>query len=196
MKLIDSTRSADWPAHLEAYCAAGLDEYKSHLPYSLSQQMPRLSLFMAFLLFMSLTISSSESPAFSRLAIELDLITLITDIYPKDGEPKSPWLSNLLVRYILLVRVVLFVLLDKLDPEKDGASMTRLQQLLAINISLSDDQDPSSPFDLAYFSPATSKEHLLSSIRSNIAYSQSPANQIPYTQPGELGKVCLVHITH
>lgn len=145
---------------------------------------------MAFLLYMGLTISLSEGPGFSRLAIELDLITFITDIYPRLVESKSPRLKRLLP-----AQMVLSALLDKLDPENDAASITRLQKLLAISPQLSCERDSSSPSNQTIFSFTTSKGHLLSIIRSNIAYLQS---KIPHAQKrilllgcGDSGKVCL-----
>ncbi|KAE9391157.1 hypothetical protein BT96DRAFT_318160 [Gymnopus androsaceus JB14] len=153
-----SSASSTLPAR---YYAAGLDAYKTRLPYG-SGDSSKSGLCIAFLMFMGLAISLSRSPAFSRLvAIELDLVTFMIRIYPSFLKPKKPW-----SRELLRAELVLIALLNKLDPVNDYLPIARLNKVL----SLTKTKDVASPSSNGL--STTLGSDALASIRSSIAYLQ------------------------
>ncbi|KAE9391160.1 hypothetical protein BT96DRAFT_318270 [Gymnopus androsaceus JB14] len=157
-----SSTNSTFPAQ---YYAAGLDAYKTRLPYG-SEDLSKSDLCVAFLMFMGLVISSSRRPSFSKLvAVELDLVTFMAQIYPGLVEPKTP-----LSREPLRAKLVLRVLLKKLDPVNDYLPVTRLNKILSLTTT--DIASPSSN-ELS----TTSESDLLASIRLNIAYLQNAMAQ-------------------
>ncbi|KAE9391165.1 hypothetical protein BT96DRAFT_979948 [Gymnopus androsaceus JB14] len=160
-----SSANSTFPAQ---YYAAGLDAYKTRLPYGL-EDLSKSDLCVAFLMFMGLVISSSRGPAFSRLVVvELDLVTVMfmTQMYPGLLKPKMP--SS---RELLQSELVLSVLLKKLDPGNDYFPVTRLNKVLSLTTT-----NVASP--LSNELSTTSESDLLASIRSHIAYLQNANHRL------------------
>ena len=102
---------------VKAYLHVGLKAYMTALPYRphhTEDACYKPEICMAFLLFMSSTISLSRGPAFLRLMIGLDMLTFITKIYEPDKLEMCP------------VQLVLHALWKKLDPVDDALIMLRM----------------------------------------------------------------------
>ncbi|KAF5367665.1 hypothetical protein D9757_010994 [Collybiopsis confluens] len=151
-------------ARLMTFYVAGKEGYKSHLPYSSPDGMSRASFWIPFLSFIALASASNPDPAFSRFVMtELNMFSLVTEIYPGILEPRSR-LPDLL----LPARLFLRALLESLDSDTDSVQIDRLRGILTVSdISLNTvDSDRTL---------AQAKNHchaLLASIRSRISYSR------------------------
>ncbi|KAJ3993525.1 G-protein alpha subunit-domain-containing protein [Lentinula boryana] len=159
-------------ARLNAFFAAGHDAYTSRLPPGFFRNIPQSSFVIPFLLYIAFSVASSSTSSFSRLAIEVDLLSFITDLYPDI-------LSSTIDRrmYSFPAQLVLHALSEKLDPAVDSLSLARLHSIFDKRFHLSIDT--------------------LSSIRSTISRhnSQSMFYQKPnilLLGPGETGKTTLL----
>ncbi|KAE9404404.1 hypothetical protein BT96DRAFT_973225 [Gymnopus androsaceus JB14] len=138
---------------------AGLDAYKVRLPYA-SSELSSSGIFTAFLLYLSLTISLSQKPAFAKLVIGVNILTFITEYYPGIHELKSYW-----PRHLLPAQLVLRTLLEKLDPIEDVSAISQLLELLPVTTE-------DTPFG----------DQLPSSIHSNVLYFRNMRPSQPLIQ--------------
>ncbi|KAE9407838.1 hypothetical protein BT96DRAFT_1013757 [Gymnopus androsaceus JB14] len=106
--------------------AAGIDAYKTRLPYTSSSGSSHC---IAFLLFVALSVSLSQDSGFSRILMKLDMLQFITDIHPGILEPGFQWSNQLLP-----AQLVLRALLEKLDSDNDSLYVTKIQKLLSADL--------------------------------------------------------------
>ncbi|KAJ3840605.1 hypothetical protein EV361DRAFT_918938 [Lentinula raphanica] len=132
--LLDSTK----PPRLDIFLAAGNDAYRSRLPFAPSKIDPRKSLAIAFLMFIAFSVVSSSKPSFSRLVLEIDLLSFLTHFYPdiSISIPHQPVTAQLRgTRYLDRLKyfpahLTIHTLLEKLDSNQDALFVSQLQSIL------------------------------------------------------------------
>ncbi|KAF9065085.1 hypothetical protein BDP27DRAFT_1332472 [Rhodocollybia butyracea] len=162
---------------LETYYKAGLDAYKANLRYKTGPTFES-DLYIAFLLFLGLTISLSKGPAFSRSMTQLDIPFFLTETHTSSLEFNHPWSIHLLP-----ARLLRQALLEHLDPVDDAMAISQLRGLLS-------DLKPG-PTTAAWTS-RSSTHSKISQLRKHFSERnwQTPPNVL-LLGPGESGKVSL-----
>ncbi|KAJ3732836.1 G-protein alpha subunit-domain-containing protein [Lentinula guzmanii] len=118
---VNNAHKTERAARLNAFFAAGHDAYTSRLPPGFFSDIPQSSFVIAFLLYIAFSVASSSTSSFSRLVIEVDFLSFITDLYP--DIPSSTIDRRV---YSFPAQLVLHALSEKLDPAVDSLSVARL----------------------------------------------------------------------
>ncbi|KAJ3722517.1 hypothetical protein C8R42DRAFT_709597 [Lentinula raphanica] len=135
--MLESTR----PPRPDILLAAGNDAYRSRLPFAPSKSNPRRSFAIAFLMFIAFSVASSSKPSFSRLIIEVDLLSFLTHFYPdiSISTPRRPvaagssgrrYLDQPMHLKLFPAHLTMHALLEKLDSNQDALSVSQLQSIL------------------------------------------------------------------
>ncbi|KAJ3997715.1 G-protein alpha subunit-domain-containing protein [Lentinula boryana] len=168
---VNNARETDGAARLNAFFAAGHYAYTSRLPYSFFSNIPQSNFFIAFLSYIAFSIASSSTSSFSRLVIEVDLLSFITELYPD-------MLSSTIDRRMdsFPAQLVLHALSEKLDPAIDSLSVARLHSIFDERFHLS--------IDTLFSIRSTISRHKFQAM-----FHQKP--NILLLGPGETGKTTL-----